>query len=444
MTSKLFRTRLTIALGLLLAGIGLLAYWLSAEKQTTLFNPAQREVLNVQEGDFQLSFLLAGRDIKYTKIAGSPIYDRQGRVIGRSSPAEGNAYGTNTDTIFYVNILGEKIYMLAIPRDIYLNEWQTKINAMYNYQGAEGLTHSVAKLLDLPIQNYVIINIDLFKGIVDALGGVEVNVPYPMHHEDHAGQLFIHLEPGEQHLDGEQAANFVRFRSTDLGDYSRIDNIKTLASALLARLKDLNIRAVGALPKLLETYQKEVESNIDLRSLLPLLNKVNQLDIVSATLPTEFIEGSSNLKVNVQASEQVLAQLFGGVARAYTETPQLKIFISNASGIEGLGENLKAKLISFGLEEDLISSKDTSLDPVPSRVLATNRYLEAASFYADLLNIDQQQVTRIEDTRGSDTALEIVLGRDASRFYGLSTTATLNNAVSDAVDNSGITILGQP
>jgi polyisoprenyl-teichoic acid--peptidoglycan teichoic acid transferase len=132
-----------------------------------------------------------------------------------------------------VSIVNDDVTLIAIPRDLYLDAWQAPINAMYYYQGAEGLRRTVEEVLGLPVDYYAIINLDVFQHVVDALGGVEVNVPYRMRYVDVAGGLDIDLQPGPQTLDGKRAGDFVRFRETVRGDYDRIDRVKTLAFAML-------------------------------------------------------------------------------------------------------------------------------------------------------------------------------------------------------------------
>ncbi|MDQ3398666.1 MAG: hypothetical protein M3511_13030, partial [Deinococcota bacterium] len=132
---KLRSVRLVQVLGLLVAAAGLAGYWFSRDPAVTApLGQAEAALVNPEGEAFQASFVVAGRDILYTQAAGDVLYDAQGRVIGRSSPARATAYGTNTDSIFYVNVVGDKVYMIAIPRDVYLPEHQIKINAVVSYR----------------------------------------------------------------------------------------------------------------------------------------------------------------------------------------------------------------------------------------------------------------------------------------------------------------------
>lgn len=68
------------------------------------------------------------------------------------------------------------------------------------------------EVFGIPIDDYIIIQTDGFREIVDFFGGVEIDVPMYMHYEDPFQNLYIHLEPGPKTLNGEEAEGFVRFR----------------------------------------------------------------------------------------------------------------------------------------------------------------------------------------------------------------------------------------
>lgn len=404
--------------GLLLIAVGLSGYWLTRDVQRTVLDESTQALLAVDEDTFRASFLVAGRDIAYTRAAGSVRYDSRGRVIGRSRAAESNQYGTNTDTIFYVQIIDNKVYMVAIPRDVYLPQYAAKVNAMYYLTEADGFKDAVSELLNLPIDYYAIINIDIFKNLVDAMGGVEVNVPYDMKYTDFAANLFIDLDAGVQRLDGEEAAGFVRFRNTPTGDYSRIDNIKTLAHAMLERLRELNVRAVGTLPELIDIFFSDIETNASPALARRLLPRLGKLEIYAATLPTAEASSSTRLFVDPAETEQFLAQLFESEARIVSQVPNTTMIITNRSGVPGMGLWLEERLVSLGVPKERLFVREASLDPSPTRMLTVSDYWHDASYYTSLLHIGKQQVFTISqpDNLELDAGLELILGGDARRY----------------------------
>lgn len=419
------RSRLFQFAGIIIALLGLLGYWLNRNRvEPAIIDEGTAGVLGItlDENEKPLTFVVAGRDRAYTQLAGEVTYDENGRINGRTYNSRSNAYGTNTDTIFFVSIIGNDITLINIPRDIWLDEWVTKINSIYSYQGAEGLKNSVENVTGLSIDYYAIVNLDIFEGLVDALGGVEVNVPYPMNHTDYAGNLFINLDPGPQILDGEQAAGFVRYRGTGRGDYDRIDQVKTLAFAMLQRLKEMNVRATIKLPELTKTLLDDVETNADVALILDLLPRLNNFTIKSAaTIPTELTTSTSyegfqisTLSYNPKVISEFLASKYGGVAKKFTEAPEGNLLITNRSGLVDLGERYKEQLVAMGVSEDSIFVRDGSNDPAPTRVLAVSSHWQEADFYTSLFQTGKQQIDHLGFEQGEQMQLELILGEDAA------------------------------
>ena len=216
--------RLLSLAGVLIALAGLAGFWLSRDVERATLSVDTRERLGLAEDDFHVSFVVAGRDITYGNDGALPIYAQDGTIIGwQQINGFTSSEGANTDTILYVDISGDDLTMIAIPRDILMEDRGYRINSMYQLGGAEGLRRRVEALLDVPIDYYAIIKLDIFQNLVDAVGGVEIDVPYRMYHVDNAANLRIDFQPGPQHMDGEAASNFIRFRGTLRGDIDRIE-----------------------------------------------------------------------------------------------------------------------------------------------------------------------------------------------------------------------------
>lgn len=425
---SLRRSRLLQLLGLLIALGGLLGYWLNYDPvERTPLTEEVREVLGLSEDvadDEVITFVIAGRDIAFTQLAGPVVRDAQGRVKGRQYEARSNAYGSNTDTIIFAKIVGDRVTLVNIPRDLWLPDWQTKINAMYYYQQAEGVQRGVSEVLGVPVDYYAIINIDIFEHIVDTLGGVEVNVPFDMNYVDHAGQLFIDLDAGVQVLNGEEAAGFVRYRGNS-GDYGRIDRIKTLAYGILARLKDLNVRAAPKLPELAQTVFEDTETNASFGLVTSLLGRIDTIQIAdSVTIPAEDFraelptgESVAALRYNPVEVEQVLAQAFGGTAREFAEAPEARLLITNSSGVSGLEEAVAGRLAAMGVPEEVLLTRTGELDAVQTRVYTTIDRFGEAEFYANLLGVSRQQADRLDMFEDQAVDLELILGRDVAETY---------------------------
>ncbi|UCH25738.1 MAG: LCP family protein [Trueperaceae bacterium] len=406
--------RLLQLFGILMSLLGLAGYWFypEPERAEVELTTEQQELVNPENEAFQVSFVVAGRDQDYTEAASECrwegdlcIRDRIGQFVD----------GQRTDTILYVHMVGEDITIIALPRDLYLEQWQTRINSMYYYQGAEGVRRAVSEILNLPIDYYVIVKLGLFENLVDALGGVEVNIPYRMYYRDAAAGLEIDFDEGPIHLSGEDAAKFIRYRDTLRGDYDRIDNVKRLAYAVVERLQEMNVRAVGAFPSLIDTFFNDVETDADLALVRRLLPKITQLQLTgTATLPTVEFEDKGYLSYDPDEVERFLADTFGGSVRSLSERPLATLLITNRSGSSDLESWYKERLVALGVPEDSIITREASLDPSPTRLLVTSRHWHSADYYASLLHASKQQIDRLPVVQRQQVDLELILGRDAA------------------------------
>lgn len=415
-SATLRNARLLQLIGILVALVGLVGFWVTHDVERAPLSEQQRELLGIDEDDFHASFVVAGRDVFYEPGKSTPIYGRGGRIVGWDYHGVKTAYGTQTDTILYLSIINDAITMIALPRDVFVGAGKRKINSIYQTEGAEGLRRQVAELLGVPVDYYAIVNLDIFKHAVDALGGVEVNVPERMYYVDRAGGLHIDLQPGLQVLDGEGAAGFVRYRQFQRGDIDRLDNVKRLAYAVLARLKSLNVRAVARVPELVDTVLADVETNASPALVRRLLPRLNQLVIQeTATLPTvEVARGDTQgLEVDAGQVEAFLAAAFGGESRDFAEAPDATLLITNRSGAAGLAEWYRRRLVALGVPDERILTREASADPSPTRLLATVESWQQADYYTTLLHTGKQQIDRFPVFDRTRVELELVLGEDA-------------------------------
>ena len=152
-----------------------------------------------------------------------PMADGAGHADGSSTIllAGTDESGLHTDTLMLVNCNRNsgQISIMSIPRDTRVLSRYTphKINGAYSANGCgeEGmywLCDYVRQCVGFVPDGYVLVDLDAFIELVDLFGGVDYDVPVSMHYEDPTQDLYIHLEPGMQHLNGKQAMGLVRFR----------------------------------------------------------------------------------------------------------------------------------------------------------------------------------------------------------------------------------------
>src|SRR5439155_21810551 len=112
----------------------------------------------------------------------------------------------------------------------------SKINAAHAFGGPELTAQTINDVFHIPIDAYVVINFDGFKKIVDAVGGIDLNVEKRLKYDDNWGHLHVNLFPGYQHLSGEKAMGYVRIRKLD-SDFNRSKRQHAFLEAVRTKLK---------------------------------------------------------------------------------------------------------------------------------------------------------------------------------------------------------------
>jgi polyisoprenyl-teichoic acid--peptidoglycan teichoic acid transferase len=138
--------------------------------------------------------------------------------------SEKREFGENSrsDALLLVTINQEEhsAKLLSIPRDtyVYIPEvgHKTRINHAHSNGGPKVTIETVEELFDIPVDYYVRVNFQAFMEVIDALNGIEVDVPYAITEQDSKDQAgAIQLEPGLQTLNGEEALALARTRKKD-------------------------------------------------------------------------------------------------------------------------------------------------------------------------------------------------------------------------------------
>ena len=149
-------------------------------------------------------------------------------IIGSDRRVGQPDLGARSDTLLLVRLDPQtgSISMLSVPRDLLVpipGYGQNKINAAYSFGGARLALEVVRDLLGVPINDFVDVNFDGFKQVVDKLGGAYLMIDRRYYNNtavtDYAS---IDIQPGYQRLDGAQALDWVRFRHDQNGDFTRI------------------------------------------------------------------------------------------------------------------------------------------------------------------------------------------------------------------------------
>ena len=204
----------------------------------------------------------------------------------------------NTDTIIVgrMDTNAKKADFISIPRDTLINEnWNIrKINSVYwsdkneGGNGIDALRYQLKRLLGFDIDCYAVIDLGVFVDAIDAMGGVWFDVPQAMDYEDPWQNLYIHLQPGYQHLDGYNAMCLCRYRSDYIeGDLGRIDMQQKFLSACVDQFTELgNIPNISKVIKLLSENLDTNMSSANIAFFLRQALKFDRENISFRTAPT--------------------------------------------------------------------------------------------------------------------------------------------------------------
>ncbi|MDN4492184.1 LCP family protein [Ureibacillus aquaedulcis] len=120
-----------------------------------------------------------------------------------------------------LNNKAKTVKLVSIPRDSYVYipyiDGEDKITHAHAFGGTLASIETVEELFDIPVDYYVRMNFNAFIDVVDALGGIEVdvNIPYAFYELDENDNKSIYLEPGLQQLNGSEALSLARTRKHD-------------------------------------------------------------------------------------------------------------------------------------------------------------------------------------------------------------------------------------
>ena len=209
---------------------------------------------------------------------------------------DGNG-GSDTIMLASVDTENKAINVVSIPRDTLVNEdWTVKkINSAYNRSGIEGVEEQVAKIVGFKPDFYVTVDLKGFIELVDAIDGIDFEVPINMNYDDPAQNLHIHFTAGMQHLNGQQAMEVVRFRHNNDGsgygseDIGRMQTQQNFLKAVAQQTLTLsNVDKVGEFAKIFQQY---VDTDLSLGNLAWLGKEAISMgvDKISfSTLPNEW------------------------------------------------------------------------------------------------------------------------------------------------------------
>lgn len=224
---------------------------------------------------------------------------------------------TRTDALILATFNEEEksVKMLSIPRDSYVYlpaaDRYDKINHAHVFDGVKGSVEAVENLFDIHIDYYVKLNFEAFLDVIDALGGVEVNVPYYISEKDSKdNHNAINLQPGMQTLNAEEALAFARTRKQD----NDIERGKRQQEVLKAILKKST--SVGSFTKygdLIEAIGSNMKTNMQFDEMKSFFGYVKtgtlNIETISLTGYDDKINGVYYYQLDQQSVSEVAQQI---------------------------------------------------------------------------------------------------------------------------------------
>lgn len=360
------------------------------------------------------------------------------------SAADGSS---RTDTIMLVNIdpRTKSASIMSIPRDVKVvipGYGIDKINAAFalgDYNDVQGggaglMIRTIEANFGIPIHAFVQIDFNGFVQMIDTVGGVYVDVPYPIHDASYPAENFnfqrVYFPAGWQHLDGEEALVYARTRHQD-GDTSRAARQQQVLLAL--RDQHLNSDLITQLPKLITDFGDTVRTDISITDAIKLAQlglEIPRENIIQIPVTTALYEdigdnGIYYLGVSWPEMEGLLRDFVGyrvsSPGAAYMDPDYgARILIINGTNNRGLAGRVGTVLEYNGFWRISVDTAEDVGNYDRSSIIDVESNLGTSSLVSELISVGQDTITfgdsardqsRESGYRGYD--IIVILGNDA-------------------------------
>lgn len=224
-----------------------------------------------------------------------------------------------SDTLFVVmfDSKTKAASLLSVPRDTRVriegHGWD-KINHAYAYGGQKLTQKTVEELLGIKVNNYVMVDFKGFEGLVDAIGGIDIDVEKDMYYHDTWDGFTVDLKKGRQHLNGKTAIQYVRFRDEE-GDIGRIRRQQHFLMAVYDKITSADM--LLHIPGLAKQLTSMVKTDMPLSDMIDigraLHSMVKEKGLSMAMVPGEpkYIDGISYWLPDITDLRELMVQMQG-------------------------------------------------------------------------------------------------------------------------------------
>lgn len=349
-----------------------------------------------------LNVLFMATDVDYSYKDGKRVMGVRGR----------------TDTIMVVRLdpHSNQARMLSIPRDTRVaipGHGHAKINAANPYGGPDLAVQVASDFLGLNIDRYLLVNTRGVIQLVDALGGVDVFVPKDLHYDDYSGKLHIHLTKGLNHLDGQKAHDFLRFRHDENGDIGRVQRQQAFLQALLKQyLNPINLLKT---PQLLAAARENLVTNLSNEELMQIVGwgrqlKQEQVQLAMVPGSDAMIGGGWYWVADESGTRRVVSSFLTGEEVPVAKNPQAyRVAIVDGVGDRPAARRLRQTLLGAGYTSIAIDGVAPEQGQPETQIIAQNADVAGAQAVASALGLGKVVVAATGSLRADFT---IVMGKD--------------------------------
>lgn len=206
--------------------------------------------------------------------------------------------GTRSDTMILLNVdpRDHSINAISIPRDskVYISGGHgvQKINAAHALGGIELAKRTAEETLGVKVDNYIVVNNEGVRKLIDAIGGVPVYIEKNMYYNDNSGNLHINLSKGLHVLNGRDVEGYLRYRKDGLGDIGRTSRQQWFLKALMEKLQTPD--AITKIPEALKIANAYVKTDMNLYEMSQYAALARGIDLESIEVST--LPGAPNKK----------------------------------------------------------------------------------------------------------------------------------------------------
>ena len=376
---------------------------------------------------------LAGLDTGLTTAPapGKPFYILIMGVDTR--PTDQTPARSDTLIVAYVDAARKRITTMSIPRDtkvVIAGRGTAKINEAMQLGGPKLVLRTVREFTGLPISHWAYIDFAGFKDTVDAVGGIDIVVPYTIRDRqasnNHPSAMLV--KKGPRHLDGAHALTFVRARHQFADqDFTRMKDQQLFMRALAKKVLTVNVLGM---PALANSVSKNVHTDLSISQLIGLslnFRGMNDKMFQSVTMPgsAQTIGNVSYVVADMDKLAQITrkmerGELFTAVPSTATPTPAIgaaapspgtiTVSVRNGAGVSGIAKTVADKLKKQGFVIKDTGNMGQFVFDKSLVVYRSSADVAKANVVADALNI-----TTVEPSKGMYTfpgEVLVVIGKD--------------------------------